>query len=83
MEAKIDAILARMSVEEKVGQALQPEFRSITPEDVRRYPHGVDRERRRLGAGREQARLGAGLAELVESYYDASVDPSNPGRASR
>ena len=40
MEARIDAILARMPVEEKVAQIIQPDISSITPEDVRRYKFG-------------------------------------------
>jgi len=39
-ERRIDAILARMSVEEKVGQVIQPDISSVTPEDVRRYKFG-------------------------------------------
>ena len=34
-EARIEAILARMSVEEKVGQIIQPDISSVTPDEVR------------------------------------------------
>lgn len=40
MEVRIDAILARMPLEEKVAQIIQPDISSITPDDVRRYKFG-------------------------------------------
>lgn len=39
-ETRITAMLARMSVEEKVGQVIQTDIGSIKPEDLRRYPLG-------------------------------------------
>ena len=40
IERRIAAILARMSVEEKVGQIIQPDISAITPDDVRQYQFG-------------------------------------------
>lgn len=40
IEARISALLERMSIEEKVGQTLQPEMKSITPADVVAYHIG-------------------------------------------
>jgi beta-glucosidase len=39
-EARIDKLLARMSLEEKVGQIIQTDITAIVPEDLRRYPLG-------------------------------------------
>src|SRR5262245_28324304 len=39
-EARIDKLLARMSLEEKVGQIIQTDVTAIVPEDLRRYPLG-------------------------------------------
>ncbi|HLQ11618.1 MAG TPA: glycoside hydrolase family 3 protein [Steroidobacteraceae bacterium] len=39
-EARIGELLARMSVEEKVGQIIQADIGTITPADLRRYPLG-------------------------------------------
>jgi beta-glucosidase len=39
-EAKVTALLRRMSVEEKVGQMIQADIGAIKPEDLRRYPLG-------------------------------------------
>lgn len=39
-EAKVTALMVRMSIEEKVGQMIQADIGAITPEDLRRYPLG-------------------------------------------
>lgn len=39
-EARITALMARMSLEEKVGQMIQADIGSIKPDDLRRYPIG-------------------------------------------
>ncbi len=40
-EARITALMARMSVEEKVGQTIQADISTIAPADLRRYPLGA------------------------------------------
>ncbi len=39
-EARIDKLLASMTLEQKIAQMIQPEIRWVTPEDVRRYGFG-------------------------------------------
>ena len=39
-EAQIDAILAKMTLEQKVGQLIQADISAITPADLARYPLG-------------------------------------------
>lgn len=39
-EAKITALIARMTIAEKIGQMIQADISSITPEDLRKYPLG-------------------------------------------
>ena len=39
-EARIDALLAKMSLEEKVGQIIQTDIGVVAPEDLARYPLG-------------------------------------------
>ncbi|MGK6323751.1 glycoside hydrolase family 3 N-terminal domain-containing protein [Sphingomonas sp. DT-51] len=39
-EAKVTALMRRMTLEEKIGQMIQADIGSITPEDLRRYPLG-------------------------------------------
>ena len=40
-EGFISDLLARMSLEEKVGQVIQADIASIKPDDLRRYPLGA------------------------------------------
>ncbi len=40
LEARINRILAKMTVEEKVGQIVQADISAVTPEDVRKYKLG-------------------------------------------
>ena len=39
-EARIDELLAKMSLEEKVGQIIQTDIGAVVPEDLARYPLG-------------------------------------------
>jgi len=39
-EAQVSALLAQLSLEEKVGQLIQADIGNIKPEDLRRYPVG-------------------------------------------
>lgn len=40
IESRVQAILAKMTLEEKVGQMLQPDFREVTPDEIREYKIG-------------------------------------------
>jgi beta-glucosidase len=40
IEARIDALLSRMSIEDKVGQLIQVDIASITPKDLETYKLG-------------------------------------------
>src|SRR3954451_25108387 len=37
LESRVHAIVAGMTLEQKIGQMTQPDIRSVTPDDVRRY----------------------------------------------
>lgn len=39
-EARIDKIMARMTLEQKVGQMIQADISAITPDDLKKYPLG-------------------------------------------
>jgi beta-glucosidase len=75
IEAKIDAILRGMSLEEKVGQTLQPEIRWVTPEDVRTYHIGsIENGGGSFPKGNKHAAV-ADWVDMIQAYWDASVDP--------
>ena len=75
IEARITQILKQMTVEEKVGQTLQPEWKSIKPEDVITYHIGsIENGGGAVPNGDKHASVQDWL-NLIEPYYDASVDP--------
>lgn len=78
-EARIDRMLAGMNVEEKVGQTLQPEMKSITPADVITYHIGsIENGGGSVPGGNKHASITDWL-HLIDGYWRASVDPANTG----
>ena len=79
MEARIDDMLKRMSIEEKVGQTLQPEMKFITPQDVRAYHIGsIENGGGSVPGGNKHASVQDWL-KLIDGFWKASVDPANKG----
>jgi beta-glucosidase len=81
LEKRISDLMAGMTVEEKVGQLVQGDIASITPDDVRRYRLGSI-----LAGGNSDpgGRYDASPAEwlaLADAFYDASMDTSQGGKA--
>ncbi len=76
VEKRIGELLDRMTLEEKIGQLLQPDISSATPDDVRRYHLGS------VLAGGFAAPNGdvrsppAMWLELTDAYFRASLDTS-------
>jgi len=76
LEAAVQALIDRMSVEDKVGQLIQGEIRHLTPEDVRTYRLGSV-----LNGGGVQpydtrwASVDDWLA-LADAFWEASMDTS-------
>ena len=66
-ERRISALMARMSLEEKVGQVILADIDSIQPEDLRRYPLGPS-GRRRSGAERRHARAAAAWLAMARAF---------------
>jgi beta-glucosidase len=72
LEARIDGILKRMPIEEKVAQVIQPDINSITPEEVRRYKFGsILSGGNSAPGGKENAPPDAWL-KLADAYWNAS-----------
>lgn len=81
LEQRITDLIATMTVEEKVGQLVQGDIASITPEDVRKYRLGSI-----LAGGNSDpgGRYDASPAEwlaLADAFYEASMDTSQGGKA--
>jgi beta-glucosidase len=81
LEQRITELMATMTVEEKVGQLVQGDIASLTPEDVRTYRLGSI-----LAGGNSDpgGRYDASPAEwlaLADAFYEASMDTSQGGKA--
>ena len=73
MERRITKIIAGMSVEEKVGQVIQPEWKSIKPEEVAEYHIGsIENGGGSVPGGNKHATV-KDWVDLIEPYYQASV----------
>lgn len=81
LESRIDALLGAMTLEQKVGQIVQPDIRSVTPQDVRKYRLGsVLNGGGAFPGDKKHANVGDWVA-LADRYYEASVDASAGGPA--
>lgn len=81
LEKRITDLMAGMTVEDKVGQLVQGDIASVTPDDVRRYRLGSI-----LAGGNSDpgGRYDASPAEwlaLADAFYHASMDTSKGGKA--
>jgi beta-glucosidase len=74
IEAKIAALLARMTLEQKVGQMVQPDIRSVTPDDVRKYRLGSVLNGGGAWPGENKHASVGDWVALADSFYDASMD---------
>jgi beta-glucosidase len=79
IEARARSLLSRMTVEEKVGQVIQADISSVTPDEVRTYNLGS------VLNGGNSAPGGGKTAEpkewiaLADAFWEASTDTSDGG----
>ena len=73
-EARVEAILARMSLEEKVGQTIQPDIASVTPEDMRRYKFGSILNGGNSAPGNNETAPARDWLALADAFWDASMN---------
>ena len=73
VEARIATLLARMSVEDKVGQLIQVDIASITPKDVETYKIGSVLNGGNSGPYGDDFAPAPKWLQLADEYYDASV----------
>lgn len=73
LEARIDALLARMTPEEKVGQLIQADIDSITPDDLRHYPLGSVLNGADHAPGNDKLASPREWLELADRFYAAST----------
>lgn len=79
VEARINEIVARMTVEEKVGQVIQPEIKFVTPEDIKKYHVGSVLNGGGSTPGSNKYATMQDWVKLADSFYNASIDKSDGG----
>ncbi|ACE83024.1 beta-glucosidase Cel3B [Cellvibrio japonicus] len=77
LEAKIDQLMARMSLEEKIGQMMQPEIRHLTPEDVKQYHVGSVLNGGGSVPNSNRYSKAADWLAMADAFYAASMDESD------
>nr|WP_229664684.1 glycoside hydrolase family 3 protein [Sphingomonas metalli] len=77
VEARVDAILAKMSVEDKVGQLIQVDIASIEPRDLETYKLGSILNGGNSAPNRDEFAPAAEWLKLFDALYDASVKRSD------
>ena len=81
LEKRITDLMATLTVEEKVGQLVQGDIASITPDDVRRYRLGSVLAGGNSDPGGRYDAAPADWLALADAFYAASMDTSTGGKA--
>src|SRR5690348_16139111 len=74
IEQRVRALLERMTLEEKVGQVIQGDIASLTPDDVRTYHLGSVLNGGNSGPGGDDFAPAPKWLELADAFYSASID---------
>ncbi|HYM85831.1 MAG TPA: glycoside hydrolase family 3 N-terminal domain-containing protein, partial [Pseudoxanthomonas sp.] len=77
LESRVQALLAKMSVEEKVGQVVQGDIGSLTADDVRKYRLGSALAGGNSDPGSDYHATAAQWVALADELYRASMDTSD------
>lgn len=81
IEEAISRLLEVMTLEDKVGQLIQPEINSVTPEEVKRYRLGSVLNGGGGWPGKNKGSTPADWLALADAYWEASMDTSDGGQA--
>jgi beta-glucosidase len=77
VEANVKALVAKMTLEQKIGQMVQPDIRSVTPEDVRKFRLGsVLNGGGAFPGENKHASVGDWVA-MADRFWDAAMDTAN------
>jgi len=77
IEARVDEILATLTTEEKVGQTIQADINSTTPEDVRQYRLGSVLNGGNSAPDKDVRSAPEKWLALVDAFWEASMDSTN------
>lgn len=74
IEARIDEILPRLTLEQKVGQVIQGDSEFVTPDDVKKYRLGSVLSGGNSAPGEDPYADAATWLAAADAYFDASID---------
>ncbi len=75
LEQRVQALLAELTLEQKVGQMMQAEIQSVTPADVARYNLGSVLSAGGSYPGLKKDATVADWVALADEFYQASMNP--------
>ncbi len=78
-EAQIAALIARMTLPEKIGQLIQADLCCVTPQDMRQYNLGSILVGGNSGPNGNDLSPAADWLKAADDFYEASVDTSDGG----
>jgi beta-glucosidase len=81
LEQRLEGLLASMTVEEKVGQVVQGDITTVTPEDLRTYRLGSILAGGNSDPGNKYDAAPSAWLALADAYWEASMDTSGGGKA--
>ena len=79
LEARVDALIERMTLREKVGQVIQAEIGSVTPRDVQRFDLGSVLNGGGSFPGNDKHASPESWLALADAFHEASTDTSDGG----
>ncbi len=77
VEARVAELLEQMTLEEKVGQVIQADIASVTPEEVRQYHLGSILNGGNSAPGNDNRTAAENWLALADAMWKASVDTSD------
>ena len=77
IEKRIDAIMARMSLSDKVGQLIQADIATITPKDLETYKLGSVLNGGNSSPGNDELAPPSAWLNEADAFYDASMKRSD------
>jgi beta-glucosidase-like glycosyl hydrolase len=77
LEARIGKLLGEMTLEQKVGQLIQADIGSITPDDLLHYPLGSILNGGSSAPGNNEFGSPSEWLTLADRFYEASMDASH------
>jgi beta-glucosidase len=79
IEQRIAELLSRMTLEEKVGQVIQADINSVTPDEVRKYKLGSVLNGGTSAPGADNRAAAEAWLALADEFWDASTDTGDGG----